>query len=314
LPSYFVPLLFLRPAEESISVSRAPFRLVSRKWTTSTFDLATLATKHRLHLSYQLMDVLLAHCNLELEIDAPNFEAAIDALTAILLGMYLTGVSPTLAPFATTHSVNDYSGINSRDSELLRPKLPQEQRVGLMTGSATVEAWPLQMSLQCMVDATSLAVSEWQFHQAATKASSWLDVESTHRMLRVVRDAAQAAPTLVPAEQALLHVWCALEALFPKVSAEVSFRIALYLAQLSSPSGQRLEYFERVRKAYNLRSRVAHGAEARLGQAEWRDTWGLLIDACNAIVRRGRLPSEDDLLSELLASPELLVEQRGPAV
>lgn len=305
MPSYFVPLLFLRPAESTLSVSRPPFRLSTRKWTTSTFDLATLATKHHLHLPYQLMDVLLGHSNLELEIDAPDVGAATESLTAILLGMYLSGVSPTLAPFATTHSVNDYSGINSRDSEVLRSKLPEGQRIGVTTETATVEAWPLQLSLQCMIDASKLEVSEWQFQQAATKASTWLDLESTHGALRIVRDAAHSAPTLAPPEQAFLHVWCALEALFPKVSTEVSFRIALYLAQLSAQAGQRQEYFERVRRAYNLRSRVAHGADFRLQQTDWLDSWGLLIDAGNAIVRRGRLPSDDELLAELLAAPEL---------
>ena len=61
---------------------------------------------------------------------------------------------------------------------------------GVKRGEETTEA--------ITVDASSIDVSEWQFQQAATKASSWLDVEATHRTLRIVRDAAQVAPTLVP--------------------------------------------------------------------------------------------------------------------
>jgi hypothetical protein len=147
LQSYYFPLLFLEPEVSFISATQSPFRLTRRRWTTSTFDLATLATKHRLHLAYQLMDVLLGHCHLELQVDAVDREQAIESLSAILLGLYMHGVSPTLAPFVTTHSINEYSGINSRDSEGLRAKLPPELQEGLTSTTATIEAWPVNPSL-----------------------------------------------------------------------------------------------------------------------------------------------------------------------
>ncbi len=304
LQSYYFPLLFLKPEASFISSTQFPFRLTRRQWSTSTFDLATLATKHRLHLAYQLMDVLLGQCNFELQVDAVDREQALESLSAILLGLYMHGVSPTLAPFVTTHSINEYSGINSRDSEGLRANLPLELQEGLTSETATIEAWPVNLSLQCLIDPSGLLVSESLFQQAATKAIKWLECESLQPALRVVRDAAQSAPMLVSSDQALLHVWCALEALFPKVSTEVTFRVALYLAQLSSPLGGRQDYFHRVRQAYNLRSRVAHGSERHIKTAAWLDTWGLLMDAGNAIVHRGRIPNEDELLQELLATAE----------
>lgn len=89
-----------------------------------------------------------------------------------------------------------------------------------------------------------------------------------------------------------------MEALFPKVSTEVSFRLALYLAQLQQielPS----EVFQRTRAAYNLRSRIAHSGP-KITDTQWREAWDLLISAASAILQRGRLPSEDELLNEIL--------------
>jgi hypothetical protein len=38
---FFYPVLFLTPGFEGDAVECPPFRLVRRKWETSTFDLAT---------------------------------------------------------------------------------------------------------------------------------------------------------------------------------------------------------------------------------------------------------------------------------
>lgn len=71
-------------------------------------------------------------------------------------------------------------------------------------------------------------------------------------LLEVVGEASNAAPKLISLDQSLLHIWSALEALFPTVSAELSFRIALYLSQLISPTGGRLATFETVRNSYSF--------------------------------------------------------------
>jgi hypothetical protein len=272
-------------------------------WETTVFDLATLASTHKLHLPYQLMDVMLSQCNLEVQVEASDLNHAVDQLNSLFLGAYLTGASPSLAPFATSHSVNDYSGINSRDSESLRKNLPPQRQTGPSSDDIKVEAWPVHLSLQCKVLPGALGITAGQFKLAAGKARQWMELSAKQAALKVVRDAAQAAPVLSSVDQSLLHLWCALEALFPKVSTEVNFRLGLYLAQLIGPPEAREAVFNRVRKEYNVRSKVAHGSHRGVTHEEWAATWQLLMDAGNAIAARGRLPTDDDLLRELL-SPE----------
>lgn len=66
--SYYFPVLFLMPAFEGPELDLGGFALSIRRWQTTVFDLATLATQHKLHLPYQAMDLLLAHCNLEVRV------------------------------------------------------------------------------------------------------------------------------------------------------------------------------------------------------------------------------------------------------
>jgi hypothetical protein len=217
--------------------------------------------------------------------------------------LYARGGSPTIAPFATTHSVNEYSGINSRDSTSLRDKLPEGMRAGITSDQATVEAWPVELSFWCLTIADGIEVTSEMVKAAATMAKDWRVLEARLPTLRVVRDAAQVAPLLASRDQSLLHVWCALEALFPKVSTEVSFRVALYLAQLQLSSPRR-EFFKLVKEAYALRSRVAHGSYRGITKEEWRQAWDLLRSSVIAILTRKDLPSEDALLQEILQNTE----------
>src|SRR5688572_22008608 len=106
--SYHFPLLFLVPEFSEPELENSQFRLVKRRWTTSTFDLATLATKHKLHLPYQVMDVFLSSCNVELCIlNHTSIETAIQAFQSFRLALCAEGLSPFLSPFATTHSINE---------------------------------------------------------------------------------------------------------------------------------------------------------------------------------------------------------------
>src|SRR3954470_20902765 len=124
---YYFPLLSLIPDFPEAEIERPPFRIAKRRWQTSIFDLATLATKHKLHLPYQVMDVFLSRCNLELCLtEQGSLDEAIATFQAFRLALYTSGLSPFISPFITTHSINEYSGINSRDSEMLREKLDPE--------------------------------------------------------------------------------------------------------------------------------------------------------------------------------------------
>jgi hypothetical protein len=63
---FFYPVLFLTPDFDEPTIEHVPYRLARRKWETTTFDLATLATRHNLHLPCQAMDLFLSRCNMEL--------------------------------------------------------------------------------------------------------------------------------------------------------------------------------------------------------------------------------------------------------
>ena len=100
--------------------------------------------------------------------------------------------------------------------------------------------------------------------------------------------------------QLLLHIWAAIEALFPRVSTEVSFRVALYLSQRTSPEEGRLSYLKRIQSAYRIRNAVAHGTSDSIRHDQWVDAWELLLGAVRSVIRSRGLPTEDQLLSELL--------------
>lgn len=122
-------------------------------------------------------------------------------------------------------------------------------------------------------------------------------------MLVALERALVASPLIAPIEQSILHLWSAIERMFPKVSTEVVFRVALYVAQLveGPRRGDRRAYAKRVREAYNLRSRIAHGSVTDVEPDVWIDSWDIACDVYNAIHARGRLPAEDELEDEALS-------------
>src|ERR1039458_5630109 len=128
------------------------FTFAMRRWETSLFDLASLATKHKLHLPYQLMDVFLGRCNCEVGVGGTDsLNEAKQAFESFRLGLYVRGVSPLICPFITTHSINEYSGINDRGVATLRERLPKGMEVGPTISDIEFEAWPYELSLQCIV-------------------------------------------------------------------------------------------------------------------------------------------------------------------
>lgn len=301
-PKFHYPALFLTPDFEEPTIMEGEFRLARRLWETPIFDLATLATKHTLHLPYQVMDVFLGRCNLEVSICGDlSLEEAFDRLQSLRLALYSEGVSPFIVPFATSYSINKYSGINSRDSEYLRSKLPEGMRDGLTSETGRVEAWPVELSFQCNILPHALNVTRITFERAVAKAKLWSAVCASQKTVQAFGRAVLAAPTIPSRSQSVLHLWCAIESLFPGVTTELSFRVALYMAQLVAPQGGRQEYFERVKKGYNVRSKIAHGAKQEATVEEWCETWQFVIDAYNAILDNRRLPVEDELIANLLS-------------
>jgi hypothetical protein len=298
--AYYFPLLFLFPAFDGDAIESGGYCLSKRKWQTSTFDLATLDSHHMLHLSYQVMDIMLHRCNLELTVpSAASLDEAVSLFQALRLGLYIEGVTPFLSPFVTDYSINEYSGINSRDSGLL-DELDPGLREGLRSAETTIEAWPLELSFQCHTLEKRKVTSD-VFAKAAKFAATWLRLTKEDKTLSFLGDVATAAPTIAPTGQSILHIWSGIEALFPGVQSELSFRIALYLAQLLRSNENRSEVYDRARGAYKLRSKITHGAHRDASFDDWLESWSLFTSALRAVCDRGNLPEEEDLIKELLS-------------
>lgn len=301
MAAFYFPLLYVKPAFEPLVLDFGSISIAKRRWHTSIFDLATLASEHRLHLPYQTMDVFLSRCNSEVCVDAASLADATSRFNSFRLALYVGGVSPFTCPYVATHSLNAYSGINNRDSTIQNKQdLPPELREGLTSATGTVEAWPLELSFQCTIDPKSLALSYSVIESATAFSQAWHSLASQTPTLRAVEEAVTAAPLIFPPDQAVLHLWSAIESLFPSVSTEVTFRISLYLAQLIGVGPDRLSMYNKVRQLYGIRSRIAHGSTRRTSPEEWQQTWNLVMRACEAVMRRGKLPEEKELISELL--------------
>lgn len=95
----------------------------------------------------------------------------------------------------------------------------------------------------------------------------------------------------------LLVAWSGLEALFG-VEQEISFRLSLYIANyLKFGDARRLE-FERLRRSYDDRSRVAHGAatKARLVQDNALYTRDVLRECLQRCIETGAFPDAKNLI------------------
>ncbi len=296
--SFYFPLLFLIPRFEA-ALSSGRYGVAARKWSTSTFDLATLATRHDLHLPYQVMDVMLARCNLELAIHhVSSNEEAVEYLDCFRVGAYLAGSSPFVAPFITTRSINEYSGINERDSALERgaePKFPS----AFSSATGKLSAWPLELSFSCITKPNGVRFTEEKFASAVQTAETWRALSNETESVRALTNAFLSSPLLPTRGQSLLHIWTAIESLFPTVSTEVSFRLGLYLTVLCAEPKERSEFYRNVKSAYGVRSKVAHGALEDVSVDQWNEAWRLLCSCARAVARRRSVPSEAELLEEL---------------
>jgi hypothetical protein len=304
--NYFAPCVSVNLDFDSSTVDFQDFRVHQRKWQVSTFDLATLATKHRLHLPYQLMDVFLnGPTNMEIEIvGATSHDEAIERLNFFKATLYLGGVGPFIVPFICTHSINEYAGINSRDSDLLREKLPPALRDGITSSGTTIEAWPNEPSFQIFSLRTPKSITEEISGIAACQARKIRAIEDKRPELSAVRYALVTAPQITHVASSFLHLWTGLESLLPNVRTEVSFRISLLLAELSSPIRLASEVYGIAKRSYVYRSNAAHGNFKKIGYEEWYEAWDLLCTCLRAVIHRGDLPSEETLLNSMLSRTE----------
>lgn len=300
---FYFPHLFLVPSS-SEEVLLAPFGLHPRRWDVSIFDLYSLvAEKHPLRMSAELMQVFLPKVNLEFSVDAGDHAEAKNLLTIFQAMLYLRGVQPTIAPFATSHSLNEYAGVNFRGSSHLQDKLPEGIRSGITAKESRVEGWPNDLTLSIIQGESicySADVDADTFIRAAETATVWQEIETKYVKASMLRSALAKAPLMPDRASSILHIWQALESVFGK-GPELSFRMSLSLAELCGPVASRPEIYKMAKKSYQDRSGVTHGKLAAVGVEQWMRAWDLLKEAVRAILHRKAIPSEDELFLELLS-------------
>lgn len=302
--TFYLPLTVLQPAFDGESVVAPPYTVAKRKWEVGTLDLMTLSLHHTLHMPYEAMAVMLAdvHCEVAVTGNVSHLEA-VDMARSFRAALYGLRVSPSVVPYVASHSTNDYAGINARNAPTPPASLHEGLRDGITSKTATVEVWPMELYMAAWRLYDRVELTEEKIREAASKATAWRAMAATQKPLVALERALVASPLVAPVEQSILHLWSAIEALFPKVSTEVVFRLALYVAQLveGQRGGDRRGYARRVRNAYNLRSKIAHGSVTDVDPDVWIDSWDIACDVYNAVHARGRLASEDELEDEALS-------------
>jgi hypothetical protein len=95
----------------------------------------------------------------------------------------------------------------------------------------------------------------------------------------------------------LLVAWSGLEALFG-VDQEISFRLSLYITNFLKIAVDRYSEFEKLRRSYDDRSRVAHGAATKAKAVDEHATYTLdILRACLAkCIETGAFPNPKELI------------------
>lgn len=304
VPTFFLPLTFLHFAFEGRSVEAPPFTLTKRWALANTYDLWTLGDMHRLHgVRFEAIAMMLedVHCELAVSGNISHLEA-VDMARSFRAALYGQHISPSVVPFVSTHSVMEFAGLVDRETPELRAEMTEEELAAVSSDKATVDVWPMELYPAAWRLYDRVMLTEKDVQEASVRAMQWREMSARQKSLAALERALVASALIAPVEQAILHLWTAIEALFPKVSTEVVFRLALYVAQLveGPRGGDRRAYARRVRNGYTLRSGIAHGSVTGLDADSWIDPWDIACDLYNAIQVRGGLPTEDELEDEAL--------------
>lgn len=199
--------------------------------------------------------------------------------------------------------IEDYSGINTRDSGLGIDDLPEELRNGFRSEDGKIKGWLHEPTLHFFSIPDRHSLTAEIFRDAVADLAIWEELEGKYPPLSTARRALQTAPVIPDLGSSLLHAWQGIEALFPNVSSEVSYRLALLVTQLVAAPDRRLTY-RTARTSYGKRSQAAHGSFQKIGHADWIVAWDLLAQSLAGCLNRRALPSEDDLITELLERAE----------
>lgn len=300
---FYFPVLFWSTSS-SDDVELAPFGLHPRRWDVSVFDVYSLAAdRHLIRMPPELMHVFLRDANLEVSVDAPNIEEARKQIDVLRVMLNTLGIAPTIVPFSTSHSLNQYAGINFRNSKRLRDDLPVELRSGITSEDTRVEGWPMERNLLVLRghgSDFSTVLGPDEFIKACHAVIKWNEIESQFRQAMLLRAALSKAELMPDYASSILHMWQALESVFGK-SPELSLRMSLTLAELCGPVAPRKETYADAKSSYNDRSKITHGKAGTVDVDKWMLTWRLLVRTIQAILHRKAIPSEDELFSDLLS-------------
>lgn len=304
MKSFFFPVMWIIPDFEGDIFSGNGFVIHKRKWEVSIFDLYSLAArKHLLKLPAELMSVFLQNVYLEIEVLAEDFQNAAEALENVRALLCIFGATPTVAPFATNYSLNLYAGINNRSASNNRDQMHPGLRDGITHDTAQIEAWPHELCFSCILgpqNKTSDRLTVKMLTEVSDVITLWNEIENRQSVVRAAKKALVKAPIIPDVPSSIIHSWQGIESLFPSVNAEVTFRISILLAMLMARTEDKVEIFNKSKRSYAVRSRIAHGSSKKVGIEEWMEAWSLLRDALKAIIQWKRLPSEQDLTEHLV--------------
>lgn len=305
MASFFFPLLWLTPEFPGDVCGSDTIRVHKRKWDVAIFDLYSLqAENHPLRLPPELMHIFLQSVYIEVEVIADDFQAAKDQLDCFRAMLYLRGTVPTVAPFASNMSLNSYAGINARSSGR-QATLHEGLREGITHATGRVETWANEVVFVCLQGpqgARVRKVSEGVILGVTVDVTLWQAIEQAQPDIRAARRALVNAPLMPDYGTSVLHIWQGIESLFPSISMEISFRASLLLAELLSSLRSRTETYEAAKKSYGDRSRIAHGSQKPVSDAQWARAWGLLQDSLQSILLERGLADEETLIGRVLAS------------
>lgn len=301
---YFALSSLIPPEEESWrQVQSGDFLLVRRKWDANEFDFATLGSSHDLSFPWGMLTYLHRDVSVEIGVyGQASREEAEEKFSILRLMLYANHISPFLVRFVSTHSLNEWCGINARDAGRDPPDMQEALPFGITSKDATIVMRLGDAAYQATVLPSKTTITEKAFYDSVALTKIWHSLESQNNNLRTVRLAATDAPLVHERSASILLIWEGIEALFPDLNAELRFRLSLLLAQLSSPVADRGQEYKRIKESYNQRSKITHGRIGAATTTAWGDAWIILMMAVLSIVRRRKMPSQQELLEELLDS------------
>ncbi|MCP3014820.1 HEPN domain-containing protein [Nocardiopsis dassonvillei] len=305
---YYSPATNLLPPEEGEPIWEGRFGVIPRKWNVSIFDWAELATQHRVHLPWAAAESMLKSCNLEFAVKGVSLESTTEEFSSLKTLLYSNGLTPFSLQLTSNYSINEYAGISGRKSEYSREHMHEGLREGITNKTSKVGVWSSANAFPSLSASGPLkrTITSEIFTASARDVDKWRHIKIRNPVCSFIERVAETAPSLPERNQSLLHIWTGLEALFPRVQSEVSFRIALYLAQLQYGDYSKMEVFEKARRSYGDRSKISHGGniKERDDRDPWHIAWTLLMDSIKSIMQRGKVPSEEELIEELLRESE----------